>query len=626
MAIPSGEIYLLKNVPLSFSYDHTIDFKDKSEQFTYFNSFLKYKMENYTYMRREREYISLELPITSLEDVNYLVFRSQEGERLYYAFVTNAVYVSPTNTQLFYMVDVMQTYQFDYTWKASYIKQSHVDRWNAEHKPIYSKTDEGLDYGTEYSVESAYRLQQSDVVKWLVVSTSDFSEMEGEGYNGKGGNLGYAPTPFGTFFVPVPIKSDSGVGPYKVFINDVTAAAGQYSGLWSGYIANYRDLISLLLNSAFGNYVKSIAVLPYNPFLENENVIDNGDGTHTVQYNTNAWCEFAPRTFPGVTYPFYALVSVNYDYFIGTQPLARADWNTGLEASLPTAEQWEEIKEKPYTTKRDKRFETKLLCAPYRYNLLTDWRNNPVIFKNEYMTEDKIEIDCAFGLSYNLPFRYWMRDYKKDPEGRYTSLLQPMAMEMPIISDQYYTYMLENKNTIQANITNAAISAGAGILSGAVSGVAGGPAGVLMGAASGIANGVMNVSAMLRSENAKQADLKAKPDTIVNSNDSSFNITDNNTDITFYRMRICCENEEIISEILNMTGYKVNRVDVPNTRSRTRFNYLQTVGANIVGSFNQADLARIKEIYDRGITIWHYHKDHFNPLDYSFENIEVNLI
>mgnify|MGYP002520437714 CR=1 FL=1 len=38
MAIPSGEIKLLRNVPLSLDYEHTIDFKDKSEQYNYFVS------------------------------------------------------------------------------------------------------------------------------------------------------------------------------------------------------------------------------------------------------------------------------------------------------------------------------------------------------------------------------------------------------------------------------------------------------------------------------------------------------------------------------------------------------------------------------------------------------------
>ena len=220
-----------------------------------------------------------------------------------------------------------------------------------------------------------------------------------------------------------------------------------------------------------------------------------------------------------------------------------------------------------------------------------------------------------------------LKDYKKDPEGRYTSLMQAVGLEFPVISDAYYTYMLENKNTIQANVTNSAINAVAGTINGVISGAGvGGAGGALFGGVSGAVAGGLSLQAQIRSENAKQADLKAKPDNVIASIDSAFNILDNNTDIAFYRMRICCENEEIIAEIFNMYGYKVNRVDIPNTRSRVRFNYIQTAGANIIGSFNQSDLSRIKEIYNNGITIWHYIDQNFKPLDYSYENIEVNLI
>ena len=182
MASPNGEIYLLKNIPLNPSYEHTIDFKDANEQFNYFISKSKYRFENYSYIRKDREFLRVELPFSSLDDVNYLIFRSAEGERLYYAFVTDRTYIDETTTDVFYIIDVMQTFQFDYQWRASYIKQAHVDRWTAEHKPIYSKTDEGLDYGAEYSVEKGFKIEQSETLRWLLVSISDPSQFISDGY------------------------------------------------------------------------------------------------------------------------------------------------------------------------------------------------------------------------------------------------------------------------------------------------------------------------------------------------------------------------------------------------------------------------------------------------------------
>lgn len=613
MAIPSGEIYLLHNVPLTASYEYTIDFKDKEEQLNYFLGFRKYTFDKYTYIRKEREFLTFELPIALADEINYMLFRPASGERWYFAFVGNKRFVNQDVTEMTYEIDVMQTYMFDYTFNPSYIRQAHVDRWTAERKPIYSKTDEGIFYGTEYNVESAYRLEQSDLVRWLLVSVKDYSEMTAEGYADMP-LIGPAPSPFACFIVPMPLKSNGAGVPYDVYMDNVK-------------ISTYSDLVKLMTKSAFGTYVQSINVLTYNPLVNN--VAFDGDVIRiSLKYDVDlGWRSTVIKNDIGIDTPFLIMAGGNFDYFKSGQTLAVADWNLGIENSLPTDKQWEEIKTNPYTTKRDKRFESKLLCAPYRYNLLADWRTTPVIIKNECLPTDKIDVKFAFALSHNAPFRFWVKDYKKDPEGRNATLSQPLGLEFPVISDAYYTYMLQNKNTIQANVTNAVINASLGAVNGAISGATtGGLAGAALGGATAFIGGAVNVQNQIRSENAKQNDLRAIPDNIICNIDSSFNVVDNNAIVTFYRMAICCENEEILAEIFNMSGYKVNRVDIPNLRSRTRFNYIQTMGANITGSFSQTDIQRIKNIFDNGITIWHYNTVNFKPLDYSLENLERNLL
>lgn len=615
MSTPQGTIYLLNNVPLTASYEHTIDFKNRDDQYSYFMRNLKKDLSNYSYIRKEREYIIAELSMAELDDINYMIFRSSANDRLYYAFVTDKIYVNDYTTQLFYELDLLQTYQFDYKWQPSYIKQAHVDRWTAEHKPIYSKTEEALNYGTEYMIESGYKLQQDNNLRWLLVTIRNPSELLESGSTG-GGVTGFAGvnSPFRIMLIPFFINWDNNGEDYreiKVENNEI------------GKIETFDGLVNLMQNTNIGDFIISISLLLYNPLIVSSTT--NGKMT-TITLDTRA--SYGRYNFKGMDVPFLIFWATDdYTLFNGEKLLAVTDWDTGLSGSLPTAEEWEEIKRKPYTTKRDKRWESKLLCSPYRYNILSDWRNAPTIYKNEYLTTDKIEVNFTYALSSTAPFRFWIKDYKRDPEGRYTSLSTLVSPEMPIISDAYYRYMLENKNTIQANLTNSIIGAASSTLQGAISGAAvGGVWGAVGGAATGLANGALNISAQIRSENAKQADLKAHPDTIINSTDSSFNINDKNTELTFYRMRLCCENENIIANIFNMTGYTVNRVEVPNTRSRTRFNYIQTLGANIIGSFNQKHVERIKAIYDKGVTIWHYSEKDFNYLDYSYENIEVNLL
>ena len=66
-----------------------------------------------------------------------------------------------------------------------------------------------------------------------------------------------------------------------------------------------------------------------------------------------------------------------------------------------------------------------------------------------------------------------------------------------------------------------------------------------------------------------------------------------------------------------MYGYKVNDVKTPNITGRTNWNYVKTIGCNIVGDVPQDDMQKIKDIFNNGVTLWH------NPstfLDYSQSN------
>ena len=609
MAIPSGEIYLLNNVPLRADYEHSYDFKDKAEQYSYWSTYIKKTLLNYSYIRKEREYINVEATMEELDDINYMIFRSKTDSRLYYAFVSNKVYVNPSTTSIYFEIDVFQTYMFDYKWQASYIEQAHVDRWTVEHKPIYSKTEEGLDYGNDYSIESGFRITQDKDIKWALVTLRDFSSIQtGESLRIDNSKLTPCPTPFVFFLVPI---MDEGVTKPALYRSPKQGAVVK-----STLYDKYNRFVDSMLTSAIGDFIQSISLLPYCPLyntaeVEGQTYYDFGDTLESI-------------TFEGDTGMVFERIN-KLNTSVGS--LAITNWDNGIDGSLPTKEQWEEIKSKPRTTKRDKRWESKLLCYPYRYNMLTDWRNTPTIFKNEYMTTDNIEVMFAYTLNQNSPFRFWIKDYKRDPEGRYNSLTQPMALELPVLSDAYATYILENRNTIQTNMSNSLISGISNVVSSAVSGFAsGGPIGAGMGAGMSGLGALTNTVTMVRSENAKQRDIANRPDTVINNVDSAFNVVDNNVDISWYRMRICCENEEILASIFNMGGYKVHKVDVPNTRSRVRFNYIQTRGANITGSFNQDDLLKLKSIFDKGITIWHYSKEDFNPLNYDYENIEVNLL
>lgn len=627
MSAPNGTIYLVSGAPIDMTYHHQIDFKNPEEQFVFWGSKVIKELTSYSYVRREKRSIHVSIPFDELDGINYLYYRAKDNAKFYYAFVTDRQYVNPKSSIIFFEIDVFQTFMFDFKFKPSYVLQAHVDRWDANHKPIYSRTDEGLNYGSEYVNEAAFKMKPNTTIPhgfYLIYTKSD---IVGLPINDQA-NLIYSnpPTvisgnaiPYSLYIIPeftsphqrrvFGIETSSGVEPIQT-------------------IGEFQNVMS---KSALGNNVQQIAYVPYLPIkyelrsataLEKEN--SGVDNVFAFDSET-ATIEFSQLQFEdNVVLKWLYIKSIEFDKI--TKQFAKMDLFTGIESKMPSESMFAAIKAKPRTTERDRRFESKLLCYPYRYNIFTDWISAPVLVKNEYVASDKISVKGSIGFGFNTPRRFWIENYRKDPEGREASINQLIPYEQPIISDAYYTYLLENRNQISANITNAKANALLSIGSGIVGGAAtGGLRGAAAGAvSSGIQAGV-NISNMLRSENAKQADLRAIPDTISNSNDSTLAIADDSRYITFYRKAITCEFEEQLAQYWHMFGYKVNQLMIPNLRSRVRYNYVQTMGANLEASIENEFLLTLKNVFNNGVTIWHYSSSDFAPLDYTFENPEVSL-
>lgn len=635
MPKPSGVVCLCRNAVIDNSYSSTIDFKSSSEQLSYWSSLVKYRITDFMYIRRTRGYIKVNKSLNDLEDVNYLYFTAEEDNKRYYCFVTSKEYIDDLSSYIYFETDVLQSYMFDYEVKESYVLQEHTDRWTVDHSPIFNRVEEGLEYGSEYTVEQAYNIEPTKARRnswYLAVLTPGFTVADGGKIN----------TP--TVIDKVPNPYVYLLCPSETVYNSVIVKDGSGNAV-SKLVGTVGELSYIMSNSTLSKFVQQVIRLPYLPFdfgIYENNVIDTTTDPSTFNAITLS-AEGATgynMTFIHIkTLSRQKLVNAgrptNKEYF---RELASLGLFEGIENSLPTAEQWAEIKANPYTTPRDKRFESKLLAFPYRYNILTDWKNNPLIIKNEYVGADKIKVNMVQSIAFNGGARYWVDNYRKDPEGRRNNLVQPIQEDIAIVTPEYYSYLLQNRNQLQTDLTNLKINndtklfmqAGTGIVGSAMSGSAGGVVTGILETAVGAVNnkvyGDTNYNNLVRSQNAKASDLKNLPDTIVTSNDGTFSVQDDNKYLSFYRMKICCEFEELLADTFAMTGYTVKRVKLPNLRTRARYNYVKTIGANIVGSFNQDDLRRIRAIFDNGVTFWHYNAVNFKPYDYSYENIETSLI
>lgn len=85
----------------------------------------------------------------------------------------------------------------------------------------------------------------------------------------------------------------------------------------------------------------------------------------------------------------------------------------------------------------------------------------------------------------------------------------------------------------------------------------------------------------------------------------------------FTRYTIKRQFAERIDKFFDMYGYLTNTLKIPNLNNRPKWNYVKTLGANILGDIPQIDLEEIKEMFDQGVTLWH---DTSTFLDYSQNN------
>ena len=126
------EVRLL-SVPLEKDYKHTFYFTSKEEQANYFidchqayDGSQQLKMSEASYQRKEG-YIRFSSHADLLQHCNYLMFKNPNHlDKWFYGFITHIEYKSDEVSWIFFELDVIQSYLFDYTVLPSFVEREHV--------------------------------------------------------------------------------------------------------------------------------------------------------------------------------------------------------------------------------------------------------------------------------------------------------------------------------------------------------------------------------------------------------------------------------------------------------------------------------------------------------------------
>lgn len=126
---PNSIIKLCSSVPIDSSYKDTIYFASRSAQKTYFDSKVSKTMEKASFQRinGQQGVVRMSASAESIYNCNYMMFQnSNYGTKWFYAFITNIEYVNDKVSNVYFTIDVMQTwFLFDCTLKESFVEREH---------------------------------------------------------------------------------------------------------------------------------------------------------------------------------------------------------------------------------------------------------------------------------------------------------------------------------------------------------------------------------------------------------------------------------------------------------------------------------------------------------------------
>lgn len=164
---PSTNLILLKN-PHNLSSQNQLTFANATAQYNYFTSLTKLEVDDFTYQRKDY-IIRYNACIDDILDYNYCMYQnSAYGDKWFYAYITNMRWLNDKVTEISIQTDVFQTFQFDLTYKASFIEREHVSDDTVGLHTI----PEGLETG-EYVCNGITSLYSGGNATYICVTVSE---------------------------------------------------------------------------------------------------------------------------------------------------------------------------------------------------------------------------------------------------------------------------------------------------------------------------------------------------------------------------------------------------------------------------------------------------------------------
>lgn len=302
MAItPQTNLKLLKST-LSLDNMNQIKFASATAQYNYFNSLTKLESSNFTYQRKDNV-IRYPAHIDTLMEYDYCMYQnSNYTNKWFYAYIVRMEYVNDNMTNIYIKTDPYQTWQFNITFKKSFVEREHVNNDSIGANTVPEQLETG-----EYKIYNVLTDNGHVPNSIVLASTVDLSTI-----------------------------SDP---------STVQLGSGQYNGIYSGVkyyrYDSIRDLeiaLNAINNAGFINSVICMFMFPsaYAPVSGvGTHAIDESNAPITSHYGVSRISEldgYTPKNKKLLTYPFCYVRATNG---MGASAIYRQEvWETDVNAEM----------------------------------------------------------------------------------------------------------------------------------------------------------------------------------------------------------------------------------------------------------------------------------------------------
>lgn len=486
---PNTTIRLLKDVPLDNTYRNTIYFANVVNQTSYFSGKTKYTFAEQSYQRVQKETLRIGLKADDLYDCNYLMFQNTSyGNKWFYAFVTGVEYVNNETSEVSFEIDVMQTWNFDYDVKMSFVEREMSITDNIGDNLVPENLEIGDYIYKDLGLTSLFNLYQ-------IVIAATFDE------------------------------------------NMDDATGGMYGGVFSGLhynvFSSWQSAASFISEATEQNKADGIVSIFMLPIA------------FTADYQSSI-----PEVFN----------------------LERDKQLTDIDGYIPK--------------------NNKLFTYPYNLLYVTNNEGNVANYAFEYFSTDKCTFNASGAMCCTPECMLVPLNYKGVEKNYNEKLIIGNFPQCAYTVDTFKAWVAQNQNQLALNAINAIGTTAAGA---AAMYASGGKLGTGM-----TLNGIQQISGLV----ASVSDKSTLPPHARGGGGSIINMANQIKGFQFYYAHIRAEFARIIDDYFNTYGYATHRVKIPNRVIRPHWNYVKTVNVSLTGSVPADDMAKLRQIYDNGVTFW----------------------